>query len=510
MFSSITNLLRLFKIFRTLAEYDCLFFLENLKAFPTIGFIAKIVSPKKSNEILKLRKGQRLALALQNLGPTFIKLGQALSVRSDIVGEEISRDLKGLQDSLPPFSSKTAIQIIEENIGKKIAEVFDNFEEKPIAAASIAQVHFAVEKESGMEVAIKVLRPNIREKFFKDIDLLLWIAQKVEKNLPKYRRLRSVKVIEDFAQTAKFEMDFLFEAAAASELAENFKDDLEIKIPKIFWRLTTSKVLVLERFRGIRIDDIQGLKNTGHDVNEVLRKSANIFMKQALRDGFFHADMHPGNVLVDSDGKIAVFDFGIMGRIDRKIRLFLAEMLLGFLNKDYKRVAELHFEMGIVPENQDIKLFEQACRSIGEPIMDLPQNQISVGRLLEQLFNISNNFEMRLLPELFLLQKTMVMAEGIGRILNPNLNIWEISRDLIEDWGKDNFSIKAKSKDRISEFLGNIKKFGNVIENLSKSVTSEGIKVIENTPKNAFDLISFWKGIITASVILLVLQWVFG
>ncbi|HCR86295.1 MAG TPA: 2-polyprenylphenol 6-hydroxylase, partial [Alphaproteobacteria bacterium] len=449
MFSSINNINRLFKIFRTLAEYDALFFAENLRSFPTITYIAKLVSPKRSNQIMNLRKGQRLALALQNLGPTFIKLGQALSVRADIIGEEIAKDLSALQDSLPPFSTRVAKDMIESELGRKITDMFDDFEERPVAAASIAQVHFAKLKETGEEVAIKILRPNIEKKFRQDIELLEWMARKVQDNLPKLRRLKPVEMVETFAVTSRNEMDFLLEAAAASELKDNFKDDNEIKVPKIYWHYTTNKILVLEKFKGIRVNDIEALQAAGHNINEILRKSANIFMKQALRDGFFHADMHPGNVLVDEVGRIAVFDFGIMGRIDRKTRLFLAQMLLGFLNRDYEKVAELHFEMEIVPPTQDKKLFEQACRSIGEPIMDLPQNQISIGRLLGQLFKIANNFEMQLLPQLFLLQKTMAMAEGIGRTLNPNLNIWELSRGLIEDWGKENFSVKARTKDRI-------------------------------------------------------------
>lgn len=508
MFSGITNISRLFAIFRILAKYDALFFFEKTRSFPTIAFFAKIFT-SKDRKILDLRRGERLALALQNLGPTFIKLGQALSVRSDIVGEDIARDLSKLQDRLPPFSSAKAVDIIEENLEGKLEEFFSEFDKKPVAAASIAQVHFAVEKETEKEVAVKVLRPDIEERFFKDIDLLVWIAKQVAQNLPKYRRLKPVEMMETFARTSRMEMDFLFEAAAASELQENFKEDEDIKIPKIFWKVTTSKVLVLERFRGTRIDDTNALKTAGHDINDILRKSANIFMKQSLRDGFFHADMHPGNVLVDAEGKIAVFDFGIMGRIDRRIRLFLAEMLLGFLNRDYKRVSELHFEMGIVPQNQDPKLFEQACRSIGEPILDLPQNQISVGRLLEQLFKISNNFEMRLMPELFLLQKTMVMAEGIGRILNPNLNIWEISRDLIEDWGRENFSPKAKAKDKLCEIQETFNSLQQTITNLNKNITKDGI--IIKTPRSEIVAKNrgFWKGFAIATLITIIASYLF-
>lgn len=508
MFSSINNLLRLFKIFRTLAEYDALFFAENLRSFPTIAYIAKLVSPKKSEQILKLRKGQRLALALQNLGPTFIKLGQALSVRADIIGEEIAKDLSGLQDSLPPFPSRQAKEIIEKELGKKIEEIFDEFEEKPVAAASIAQVHFAKLK-SGEEVAIKILRPNIEKKFRKDIELLEWIAKQVQNNLPKLRRLKPVEIVETFAVTSRNEMDFLLEAAAASELQGNFKDDVEIKIPKIYWHYTTNKVLVLEKFKGIRINDVEALQAAGHNINEILRKCGSIFMKQALRDGFFHADMHPGNVLVDEQGRIAVFDFGIMGRIDRPTRLFLAQMLLGFLNRDYEKVAELHFEMGIVPQTQDIKLFEQACRSIGEPIMDLPQNQISIGRLLGQLFKIANNFEMQLLPQLFLLQKTMAMAEGIGRSLNPNLNIWELSRGLIEDWGKENFSVKARTKDRIEEAKQVFNDIKYTIQNLRKIITPEGVITVKQRKGQGKNLDYFLLGALSSGLIILVLHYIF-
>jgi ubiquinone biosynthesis protein len=495
MLSNTKNIVRLVHIFRILAKYDALFFLKDAKAFPIIGTFAHIIAPIKVTNIDKLREGKRLSLALEELGPSFIKLGQALSVRSDIVGEKIAEDLASLRDDLPPFNSEVAINIIEKELEKPLEELFDYFEEEPVAAASIAQVHFAKNKD-GEEVAVKILRPNIQTRFRRDLDLFYWAASQIERKIPKYRRLKLREVVETFASSTKMEMDFMYEAAAASELANNFEFDDDIRVPKIFWNRTTEKVLTLERFYGCKIDNLEELKANGHNPDLILKKSANIFLKQALRDGFFHADMHPGNVLVNDKGQIAVFDFGIMGRIDRKTRIFLAEMLLGFLSRDYKKVSDVHFEAGYIPQNESRELFAQACRSIGEPIMDLPQNEISIAKLLEQLFRVTEQFNMETQPQLLLLQKTMMMAEGIGRSLNPEINFWELSRELIEDWGKENLGPKARIEDKVIETREALNSFLRSLGNLEKMITDQGLNfhpdfVEQVTKRRRQD--NFWK-----------------
>ena len=483
MLNKTKNIFRLFRIFRVLAKYDALFFLEHIRAFPAIGALAKLVAPVKLSEIKGLREGQRLTLAFNELGGSFIKLGQAMSVRPDITGQEIAKDLSVLQDDLPPFDTKIAKKIIEEELEKNINDLFSEFSDQPIAAASIAQVHFAKDN-AGNELAVKVKRPDIDEKFQKDINLFFWIAKNIDSSLPKYRRLRLVEVVEIFAESTRNELDFTFEAAAASELADNFTDDIELRVPKIYWEKTTSKVLVLERFKGTQINDNEALKKAGHTPNEILKNSANIFLKQTLRDGFFHADMHPGNLLVDNNGKIAVFDFGIMGRIDRKTRIYLAEMLLGFLTRDYDKISDIHFEAGYIPKNQNRELFSQACRAIGEPIFDLPQSEISIAKLLEKLFKTTERFQMETQPQLLLLQKTMMMAEGIGRSLNPNINMWEISRTLIEEWGKENLGPKARIEDKILETANTLKSLASTASKFENVITSEGLLIHPETMKS--------------------------
>jgi ubiquinone biosynthesis protein len=491
------HLKRFLEIYSSFAKHRCYFMLEKTPYHRPARILGKIIAPKAAPNSYIMSNGQRLTASLQNLGPAFIKLGQSLSVRPDIVGDEIADELRNLQDRLPPFPTQVAKDIIEKELGMKVSEIFRTFDEQPVAAASISQVHFA-RSMNGEELAVKILRPNIEARFFKDINLLFWIANIVNKRFPRYRRLKLKEAVDIVAETSRIEMDLMFEAAAANELEENFKGDDDIRIPKIYWQNSSPKVLVLERFTGIRIDEIKKLTDAGHNVDDILRKSANIFLKQTLRDGYFHADMHPGNVLVNKDGKICVFDFGIMGRIDRKTRIFMAEMLLAFLNRDYKKVSDIHFEAGYIPANQSRDLFAQACRAIGEPIFDLPQNQISIARLLQQLFRITEQFEMETQPQLLLLQKTMMMAEGIARKLNPQINFWELTRELIEDWGRDNLGPKARLEEAADIAKQTFYNFAEAVKNLNKVITPEGL-VLANQSKYIFGgKNSFWKGFISA------------
>lgn len=459
---SFRNITRLFSIARILARHDALMVLERMEIGGPAIALARLFSRRGSG-----RPGQRLALALQQAGPSFIKLGQALSTRSDLLGEEFSADLSQLQDSLPAFPTDQARTIIEAEFDKPMAELFREFDDRPVAAASIAQVHFAITLD-GREVAVKVLRPNIEEAFGRDVDLMFWVAELVEAAKPEYRRLRPVETVRTLAKSIEMEMDLRFEAAAAAELKENFEGDDSFIIPAVDWRLTGQKVLTTERVHGIPIDDIAALKAAGHDTNDLLQKSANAFFRQVFRDGFFHADMHPGNMFVRADGCLAAVDFGIMGRLDRKTRRHLGELLLSFLTRNFSRTAEIHFEAGWIPADQSVATFTQACRSIAEPILDLPQNEISIAKLLGQLFSITKTFNMETQPQLLLLQKTMLTAEGTGRKLNPDANMWLMAKPLIEQWMISHLGPEARLIDGIGDMADAVARLPRLLENLDK------------------------------------------
>ena len=416
------------------------------------------------------RPGQRLAAAFEELGPSFIKLGQLLSTRADLLGEELTVDLASLQDRLPPFSGNDARALIEAEFGCPLNTLFATFDETAIAAASIAQVHFARTGE-GAEVAVKVLRPGIAEAFARDLDLFLWLAGLSERLQPALRRLKPVEVVQTLAEVVNFEMDLRLEAAAATELGENFAGDPNFRVPRVDWLRTGRTVLTLEWIKGTRIDDRVALLAAGHRIEDLLTKAATAFFNQVFRDGFFHADLHPGNMFVDPDGAIVVVDFGIMGRLDRATRFYLADMLLGFLSGDYRRVAEVHFAAGYVPQRRSVDAFTQACRSIGEPILGKPLQEISVARLLAQLFEITEQFEMETQPQLLLLQKTMVVIEGVGRRLDPEINIWALGRPLIETWMRDNRGPEARLREGLEMLVELAERVPRLIRSLERLVS---------------------------------------
>ncbi len=435
------NLARLVQIAWTLARYDALFWLDGLIAPGPIRALRRL--GRSDLDSMGRRPGERLALALKALGPSFIKLGQTLATRADLLGEEVAADLSRLQDRLPPFPGEQARAIVEREFGRPLDELFASFDDMPVAAASIAQVHFAV-TAAGEPVAVKILRPGIVGAFARDLDLFLWLADLAERLQPGLRRLRPVEVVRTLADTVRFEMDLRFEAAAASELGENFAADPDFRVPRVDWQRTSQRVLTLERVSGIRVDDRDALIAAGHDMDDILAKAARTFFNQVFRDGFFHADMHPGNLFIDAGGGIVAVDFGIMGRLDRRTRTFLADMLVGFLSGDYRRVAEVHFAAGYVPARHSVDAFTQACRSIGEPILGRPLHEISIARLLAQLFQVTEQFEMETQPQLLLLQKTMVVVEGIGRRLDPTVNMWTLAQPLIEEWMRANRGPEAR------------------------------------------------------------------
>lgn len=411
------------------------------------------------------RPGQRLARALNEAGPSFIKLGQAMATRSDLLGEEMSTDLADLQDKLPSFPTDAARAIIEEEFGRPVDSLYASFDDAPVAAASIAQVHFAVTTE-GREVAVKILRPGIEAAFHRDLELMRWVAGLIVRAKPELRRLKPLECVDAFAETVELEMDLRFEAAAAAEIAENFAGDPDFRVPQVDWTRTGRRVMTTERLSGIPLDERDAQINAGHDPEMVLQKASNASFRQVFRDGFFHADVHPGNLFVLESGAIGAVDFGIMGRLDLKTRRWLGGLLVAFLNRDFRRASEIHFEAGWIPSHRSVDAFTQACRSIAEPILDRPQNEISIARLLGQLFQITETFQMEVQPQLLLLQKTMLVAEGTGRRLVPEANMWFLARPLIEEWMIENLGPEARIRDGIGNLANAVDQIPRIFKDI--------------------------------------------
>jgi ubiquinone biosynthesis protein len=377
----------------------------------------------------------RLSTALAKLGPSYVKLGQFLATRPDVVGEVLAADLGRLQDKMPPFPQAQAEAAVAASFERPVAAVYASFG-APIAAASIAQVHKATvaTADAPRTVAVKVLRPGIEKRFHADLTAFAYAAQRAEDMSPEAQRLRLVEVVETLRRSVLVEMDFRLEAAALSEMAENTKDDPDFRVPKIDWDRTTKEVLTLEWIDGIPLNDRARLEATGIDLPKLGRSVIQNFLRHALRDGFFHADMHPGNLFVADDGRLVAVDFGIMGRLGAKERLFLAEILHGFITRNYYRTAEVHFEAGYVPPQHSIEDFAQAIRAIGEPIHNRTAEDISMAKLLTLLFEVTGLFDMRTRPELLLLQKTMVVVEGVARSLDPKLDMWSTAEPVVREW----------------------------------------------------------------------------
>ena len=497
MFGSVRNLFRLCRIIFILARYRALISTKSYTVPSLLQYLLCLIPARP--EIRGLRSGERLARALETMGPSFIKLGQTLSTRADLVGEDIAADLAMLRDKLPPFSSRQARAIVENELEKPLSELFSHFEDTPVAAASIAQVHWAVTPDN-RKVAVKILRPDIEKAFARDIALFFWIARLIEALRPGLRRLKPVDVIRLFEAAVRIEMDLRFEAAAASELKENGKGDVGFYVPEVDWQRTSHRVMTLEWIEGTPIFDRDALIAKGHDPKKIAGQLAVIFFNQAYRDGFFHADMHPGNLFVNGNGDIVPVDFGIMGRLDKKTRIYVAQILRGFLLRDYHAVARVHFAAGYVPSSQSEGNFAQACRSIGEPIVGLPQNQISIAKLLAQLFKITEDFQMETQPQLLLLQKTMVLVEGVGAMLYPDVNMWQLAEPWIERWAIENLSKKAQVRDGIHHLGTVLHKLPENLERIEKIMecfSAEGLKL--HTPRRPTPSRLFLGGVILAT-----------
>jgi ubiquinone biosynthesis protein len=396
----------------------------------------------------------RLAAALTRLGPSYVKLGQFLATRPDIVGPTIARNLETLQDRMPPFPQAVAEAAVAEGLGKPVAQLFEQFG-PAIAAASIAQVHRAEIKNADgatSAVAVKVLRPNVEYRFQRDLDSFLYVARLAERHSVEARRLRLVSVVETLARSVSIEMDLRLEAAAFSELAENTKDNPDFRVPAVDWERTARRVLTVEWVEGIPLSNRAVLLAAGHDPVRLARVLIQSFLRQAIGDGFFHADLHPGNLFVDADGRLVAVDCGIMGRLGPKERKFLAEILFGFITRDWQRTAEIHFEAGYVPSHHSVEDFAQAIRAIGEPIHDRPAEEISMAKLLTLLFEVTAIFDMRTRPELLLLQKTMVVAEGGARALDPKFDMWSTAEPVVREWIERHLGPIGRIEDAAQEF----------------------------------------------------------
>ena len=477
------RIFQLFKIARKLSTSGAIDTINQIYTLPvTINIFFNLISIGSEKKLVNNQKkpGEKLCLALEGMGTTFIKLGQFLATRPDIIGEELADNLEKLQDKLPAFDTYEAKKIIKKEVGetqyKNILELSE-----PIAAASIAQVHIAKIKEENenREVAIKILRPNIEKLFNEELDALMLFAYIIENTFSKAKRLKLVEVVYLLREITNIEMDLRFEAAAASELYENTKNDNRFNVPKIYWNYTTKKVLALDKVDGISIREHKKLKEIGIDLKLLAENLIQHFLKQAIRDGFFHGDMHQGNLFVDKQGNIIPVDFGIMGRLDKNNRKFLAEILYGFIQRDYVKVAEVHFQAGLVPQNASKDEFAQALRSVGEPIFGQSIKDISGGNLLAQLFEITEKFNMPTQTPLLLLQKTMVVVEGVARKLYPETNIWQVSRPVLEDWLKDMKSPKSTLDTAINtsaEILKRVPDFPDLMDkaNYALQLMAEG------------------------------------
>ncbi len=428
---------RLARAARVIARHEGIIAPQQLAEAPLAARLALRIAgagprPRK-------REGDALSAisaALAELGPSWIKLGQFLATRPDIVGMERAVELTELQDSLPPFPMEEARAEIERELGQPADALFTELSE-PVAAASIAQVHRATTRD-GRRLAIKILRPGIERRFANDLGDFFFAARMIERLHAPSRRLKPVEVVQTLAHSVRSEMDLRMEAAAMSEMAENTKDDPAFRIPAVDWKLTSKRILATEWIDGIPLSDISALRRAGHDLDALADTVIQSFLRQTLRDGFFHADMHQGNLFVDAEGNLVAVDFGITGRLSPFERRVWAEILHGFITRDYRRNAEVHFEAGYVPSHHSVEEFAQALRAIGEPVFGVEAENVSMGQLLGQLFKTTERFDMATQPQLLMMQKTMVVVEGVARSLNPGLDMWKAAEPVVREWIEHN------------------------------------------------------------------------
>ena len=418
-----------------------------------IILIGYLVSPIRAFQSNKINRAIRLRRALETLGPIFVKFGQMLSTRRDLIPQDISDELSKLQDQVPPFSFNEVKKIIEKEYSGSLNTVFNEFNKEPEASASVAQVHFA-ELKNGTKVAVKVLRPKIAYAVKKDIRLLGWLAYILEIVWSDGKRLKPREVVKEFSKHTDSELNLLLESAHCSHLGQNFSDKKLLLVPEVFWDYCNEQVMVMERMYGTPVSNIKSLETKGIDIPKLATDGVEIFFTQVFRDGFFHADMHPGNIQVADDGRYIAMDFGIMGSLTDKDKQYLARNFVCFFKRDYRGVAEVHIESGWVPDNTSIDEFENAIRSVCEPIFNKPLKEISFGKLLIRLFQTSRQFNMEIQPQLTMLQKTLLNVEGLGRELDPNLDLWKTASPFLEKWLKEQTGPKNIIKNLKKEFPG--------------------------------------------------------
>ena len=440
--------------------------------------------------------------ALTALGPAYIKFGQILSTRPDVVGDDLALQLQVLQDKLAPFSTAEARAEVERELGQPVEALFSDFSDS-VAAASIAQVHRAHRADTGQQVAVKVLRPGIEKAFRKDIDAFYFVARVVEVLSPSSRRLHPTEVIAHFEGVVMGELDLRLESASASEFADNTADDAQFSVPRVIWDLSARRVMTMDWVEGIAANDLAAIDAAGHDRGALAERILRLFLQHALRDGFFHADMHQGNLKIAANGDVIALDFGIMGRIDDYTRRVYAEILFGFIRRDYRRVAEVHFEAGYVPADREIDEFARALRAVGEPIFGMDATRISMARLLTYLFEVTERFGMETRTELILLQRTMVVVEGVARSLDETFNIWDVARPVVEEYIADTIGPKAAIRD-FGRTLQVLARFGPRLPQVVEAALIRQTKEAAVPPRpsrwRALGLVAFG-GAVTAGVI---------
>ncbi|MBY0583479.1 MAG: 2-polyprenylphenol 6-hydroxylase [Sphingomonas sp.] len=469
MTAPVVHLWRVLKWGRTLARHGALRGIERDPNTPaTVRRLARL-----------LRFGARVpqvpayADALQAIGPPAIKFGQSLATRPDIIGDAAAQDLLRLQDALPPVSFDIIRPAIERDLGRPISDLFASIDPVPVGAASIAQVHKGVTTD-GRQVAVKVLRPGVEEEFARAIDTYEWAAAQLETMGGEFARLQPRLVIETFKRWTARELDLRREAASASELAEAMTAEPDFVVPTIDWQRTTGKVLTLEWIDGIKLSNRDGLIAAGYDTTKLAHTLVHAFLRQAIAEGFFHADLHQGNLFALPGSRIAAIDFGIMGRIDRRARVWLAEILYGLITGNYKRVAEIHFEAGYVPAHHNVAEFATALRAVGEPMRGMPVKDMSVGNMLDGLFNITRDFDMKTQPHLLLLQKTMVMVEGVATLLDPDINMWETAAPFVREWIRTELGPEAYVADNLIKDMRTLARLPQLIRNIEYHFPTPG------------------------------------
>lgn len=470
MTATITHAWRIYKWGRTLGRHGALRGIErDLNAPAALRRLARLARLGSFAP-----ETPRYAVAFQAIGPAAIKFGQTLATRPDIVGEEAAADLLTLQDALPPVPTSEIRAAIEASLDKPIDTLFARFDDVPVGAASIAQVHRAVTTD-GRDVAVKVLRPGVHEEFARAIDTYRWAAAHLEAmGGGEASRLRPRLVIETFARWTARELDLRREGASASELAESMEAEPAYFVPAIDWERTTGRVLTLEWIDGIKLSDTKALLAAGNDPKVLATTLVQAFLRQAISEGFFHADMHQGNLFALPGNRIAAIDFGIMGRIDRRARVWLAEILYGLITGDYDRVAEIHFEAGYVPAHHDMAEFATALRAVGEPMRGRPVKELSVGAMLDGLFAITRDFEMQTQPHLLLLQKTMVMVEGVATRLDPDINMWDVSGPFVKEWIRTELGPEAALADRLVRDFRTLRDLPELIRRIAAQYPAPG------------------------------------